>query len=146
MGFWWRVALAMLLGVAGCNRAADQAVPGPSGAEAPAMAVTLEVTVTEGVVRLALHATNTTTEPIRLEFPSAQRYDFAIRTVAGEGIWQWSADRMFAQVLGTETVPAGGTLSYREEWRPGGRKGEFEAVGWLTAEGQRLEQRARFEL
>lgn len=142
---WWISGVLVLL-LSGCNRMSDHPLPEPAGSEVPAMATTLEVEVAGEVVRLALHVTNSTTEPALLEFPSSQRYDFAIRTEAGESVWTWSADKMFAQVVGTETVPPGGTLSYRAEWNSEGRKGTFDAVGWLTAEGERREQRARFEL
>jgi len=147
MRVWGWVVVVILAGSGpGCSRAADQSLPQPAESEVSGLATTLEVEVAGDLVRLALHATNSTTEPIRLEFPSAQRYDFMIRTTAGEVVWSWSADKSFAQMLGAETVPPGGTLRYRAEWNSGGRKGSFEAVGWLTAFGKRLEQRTRFEL
>ena len=138
--------LLAVLAFGGCNRQPDGQLPEPQQERSVTLATSLEVEVAADVVRLTLHVTNPTTAAVRLEFPSAQRYDFAVLTTGGEEVWRWSADQMFAQVVGTETVPPSGTLRYRAEWRPGGRKGAFVALGVLTAQQHRSEQRSEFEV
>lgn len=132
------VALIAAL-VAGCAWPAAR----PSGSP---LAGSLEVKVAGDSVLLTLHATNVSGRALKLEYPSAQRYDFAVLDGAGATVWQWSADRQFAQVVSSEEVAAGGTVQYREAWRPGGRQGTFTAVGRLEASGQPLELRTEFRL
>jgi hypothetical protein len=54
-------------------------------------------------IALTLSVSNHTGHEIRLEFGSAQRFDFAIRDTKGGQIWRWSEGQMFGQMLGTET-------------------------------------------
>lgn len=110
------------------------------------LVATMEVQAGGDVVELTLHVTNASSEPIRLEFPSSQRYDFSVSRLDGEALWRWSADRMFAQALGTETLPAGGSVRYVAEWPAGDRTGEFVATGELTALNREVRQAVRFEL
>ena len=57
------------------------------------------------LVRLTLR--NTHTQPIALTFTSGQRYDLRIWNDKGQVVYTWSADKLFPQVLSTETVGPG---------------------------------------
>lgn len=111
------------------------------------LVTSLEVDIgRDSVVGLVLHLTNSGTRPAALEFNTAQRYDFEVRTTAGELVWRWSDDQMFGQALGTDTVPVGASREYRERWVAGGRRGSFVAVGRVVATNRQIEQRAQFEI
>jgi hypothetical protein len=141
------VALGMLvLGACSAPRPSAETPEGASVVVSDSLATSLEVEVRPGSVRFVLHVTNSTSQPVALEFTSGQRYDFEVVDANGAKVWQWSADRMFAQVLGTESVAPGGSLKYEAEWRPDRGSGTFTAVGRVSATNRQLEQRARFEL
>jgi len=137
------VVLSVMLAAA-CGRGARGS--SETGAAGGALATSLEVLIGERAVRLVLHVTNPTREPVRLEFTSGQRYDFVVRTAAGADVWRWSADRMFMQALAAETLAPGASLRYEAEWDAGGRTGSFEAVGTVVSTNHRVEQKTRFEL
>jgi hypothetical protein len=109
------------------------------------LASSVQVEVGANDVRLVFHITNTTNQPVRLEFTSGQRYDFAVRSAAGAELWRWSASRSFMQALGSETMPPSGSLTYSEVWASGPRTGAFVAIAQLTATNHPIEQRANFE-
>ena len=106
----------------------------------------LEVEVGADSVRFVFHLTNSGTKPLVLEFNSSARYDFEVRTAAGEEVWRWSADQMFAQVLGSDTVGPGQSRRYSAAWQSGTRTGTFIAIGRVLARNQALEQRSEFEI
>ncbi len=62
---------------------------------------------------MTLRLTNRTDQEIPLPFLTAQRYDVVVLDAHGKEVWRWSADRMFAQVLGEERLKPGGALTYR---------------------------------
>lgn len=132
----------------GGNRGAeiDPADAASEGDDTPALASSVGVEVRSDSVRIVLHVTNPTNQPVVLEFSSGQRYDFAVRTAAGADVWRWSADKSFLQALGSETIPPGGTLDYAEVWVPGNRTGSFIAVAELTSLNHRVREQAAFQL
>jgi hypothetical protein len=83
---------------------------------------------------MRLVATNTTGREVTLGFPTAQRFDFVVR-LAGRVVWQWSADMMFAQILGSETLAAGDSLVFEAEWDQGLGGGTNPALGAYTVQG-----------
>ena len=134
------VLMALLL-LAGCAANGRD-----SGAGAPALLPSVKVTLLGDSVRFLLQVTNTTAQPVELEYPTGQGYDFVVRR-GGEEVWRWSAERMFTQALRTERLAPGGTLSYDAVWSPpAGAEGEYEVAGLLTARSHAVEQRARFRL
>ena len=138
---------ALATGWVACTpRESAEMTDGAAESNAGTLVTTMEVEAGGEMVRLTLHVTNPTTEPVDLEFPSSQRYDFAISRVDGESVWHWSAARSFAQALGTETLPGGGSLRYEAEWPSEGRSGEYVATGEVTALNHDIRQSVRFEL
>jgi hypothetical protein len=106
----------------------------------------LEVNLGRDSVGFALHLTNSGTQPLVLEFNSAQRYDFEVQTPAGQKVWRWSDDMGFAAALGTETLGAGESREYRASWAPGSRTGTFVAVARVVATNRPIEQQTQFEI
>ena len=61
-----------------------------------------------------LRVINNSPRPIRLSFRTAQRFDFVVEDKQDREVWRWSAGRLFAQVLGHETLgPSGGEFVAR---------------------------------
>jgi hypothetical protein len=126
------------------NRA--DAVVSDSVTGTPALVPSLAVRVAADTVHFTFEVRNATGAPVSMDFRSAQRYDFEVRAAAGEVVWQWSTEQMFGQALGTETLAAGDSLVYREQWVATGRTGTFEAVARLTSTSHPIELETEFEV
>jgi hypothetical protein len=136
--------LVLLVGCTSREQAGRDAVA--DSAEAVELATSVGVEVSDSTARMVLHVTNPSNRPITLEFSSGQRYDFAVRTPEGLDLWRWSADRMFTQALGTETIAPGATLQFTESWNFGERTGSYVAVAELTATNHRVAESAPFQI
>ena len=139
------MVLAVAAGVAvGCT-----AAPGPGseqmGGSPEELGSALNVTVAGDSVRLELHVTNATEAPLLLEFPTSQRYDFAVLE-GGAEVWRWSSDMMFAQALGTEELLPGESRRYMTNWPVPGRAGDYVAEGRLTSTNYPVALRTSFRL
>ena len=55
-------------------------------------------------IKMTLKVFNYTQEDIIFHFNTSQRYDFIIEDEEGNEVWRWSKDRMFAQMLGKESL------------------------------------------
>ncbi len=66
---------------------------------------------------IELTAVNLDSKPLVLKFNTSQRYDFYIRTADHRTIWKWSNNKVFADVLGEETLLPGARLSYTVQWK-----------------------------
>jgi hypothetical protein len=110
------------------------------------LSTSLEVDIGRDSVVLALHLTNSGTQPLVLEFNSTQRYDFQVQNATGATVWTWSADKLFGQMMGTETIGVGESREYRASWAAGGQAGTFVAVGRVVAMNKPIEQRTQFEI
>ncbi|HEV2146957.1 MAG TPA: BsuPI-related putative proteinase inhibitor [Longimicrobiaceae bacterium] len=116
------------------------------GGGSGALVSSLQVETFPDSVRLSLQVTNAGSQPVTLDFPSGQSFDFLV-TRGGAEVWRWSSDRMFTQALRTETLAPGETRAFDAAWQPpAGTSGEFVARGFLTARGHAAEQQARFRL
>ena len=144
------VAGGMFLLLLACSNAPPGGAPNDSRTDvAPQndLVTSLEVEVGADAVRFVLHVTNSTNRPIALEFPSAQRYDFVVQSPDGREVWRWSADQMFGQVVGSESLPAGGSRDFTVTWRPvTAPSGAYTAIARVTASNRRIEQRAEFKI
>lgn len=87
---------------------------------------------------LTLAVRNAGAAPVTLEFSSSQRSDFTIEDSAGTVLWRWAAERMFAQVLGEETVRPGAKLEYVERYTGGLGPGRYRVMGQIVALGREL--------
>jgi hypothetical protein len=85
-------------------------------------------------VELTLQVVNRGPRPVTLQFRDSQRYDFLIRNAQGQEVWRWSANQMFAHMLGQETLsPDGGNLTYRVVARATLRRGSYTVMGVVPA-------------
>ncbi|MBP1987459.1 BsuPI-related putative proteinase inhibitor [Halolamina salifodinae] len=80
-------------------------------------------------------------EAAELSFPDAQRLRVTVSLAAGgddaDPVWRSDADRMFAQVVGTETVPAGESVTFETAWKEP-EPGEYLAVGEVTCQDREI--------
>jgi hypothetical protein len=139
----WMVA-AVMLAVSCAPRPEPVMDAGPGSP--PELGSSLNVRVLADTVVLEIHITNVASSPITLEFPSSQRYDFAVSTAEGESVWRWSAARSFAQVLGSEELQPGESRRYSETWVGSGEGRDYVATGWVVSTSYPVELRTAFRL
>lgn len=138
----WAAALLMLAACAA--RESDEG--GNGDRDGRPLLASLQTTTFGDSVQFMLQVTNTGTAPVELNFSSGQSFDFVVRDGERE-VWRWSADQMFTQALRTESLAPGETRTFQAMWRPGqALRGEFTAVGMLTASDHPVEQSTRFRL
>ncbi|MDB4899120.1 MAG: hypothetical protein JWN53_928 [Gemmatimonadetes bacterium] len=71
------------------------------------------------VVTFTFTVTNRDTVAHVLHFNSSQEYDFVVSSLtAGAPLWTWSANRAFAQLVGSRTLAVGESRVYQEQWTP----------------------------
>lgn len=98
------------------------------------------------VAAVTLSVKNDSAAPITLRFNGAQRYDFVLYDKAGKEAARWSAERMFAQVLGLLTLAPGdkkemrASLPLAADGKPLAA-GEYLLEGVLTATPPRTSPR-----
>lgn len=120
---------------------------GDPGAGSPEeLGSSFNVRVEGDTVHFEVHVTNVTDRPLVLEFGSAQRYDVEVRDDDGDAVWQWSADRVFAQVVGREDLAAGASMRFTTEWLGAEAGEEYVATGRLTSMNYPVELRTRFRV
>jgi hypothetical protein len=128
-GVWTLPLLSLVVGCHAKHTASDAIGPGVS-----VVLTTDKRTYAAGEpIALTLALVNAGSEPLRLRFMTAQRYDFTLQDQRGQQVWRWSSERFFAQVLGEETIAPGGALSYSATVRHALPTGWYTAVGVLPA-------------
>ena len=91
---------------------------------------------------------NQTSEDVKFDFTSGQRFDFALSNETGDQVFLFSSVSMFTQALGEETVAAGDKLSYDLEvpeldLEPG----TYTLEAWLTPEeGPAFEAKTEYKI
>ncbi len=127
---------AALLLVAVCFLAA---VSAPFAAEVDRSGLAVALTTDKAVyapgepVRMVLEVTNRSKTPIVLDFASAQRFDVLISDEGGAEVWRWSARRMFAAVLGRETLESDNPrIVYEARVARGLDPGAYRIRAWIT--------------
>jgi hypothetical protein len=85
-------------------------------------------------IRLTLRLFNRTSQEITLHFKDAQRFDFILLGSDSKEVFRWSKDRVFAQVLGTETLgPRRPELVFSAEIRGPQEPGRYTVQGLVVA-------------
>jgi Intracellular proteinase inhibitor len=147
-GYGWLGGVLLISGfVIGCR------LP-PAGQEVGAAApsgisdVSLPLKATKPVyaqgesLDLTLEVVNHSRRMVTLGFRTAQRYDFVIQNAQGQEVWRWSAEQMFAQMVGLETISAdGGKLTYRTVVRERFVGGVYTVIGIVAAGEARMSAR-----
>ena len=92
------------------------------------------------VLRARMTIRNSTDIPLQLNFPTSQRFDLVIRNTNREEVFRWSANKLFAQVLGTIELNPGRRGFAAEAPLAAGENqplppGTYIADAWLTTEG-----------
>ena len=91
-------------------------------------------------IRATLTITHHGTRSVALEFGTSQRCDFEIHDAAGRTVWRWAADRMFAQMIGEETLgPERRAMLCREHFTAPGTPGRYQLVGKLVSGNQPMQ-------
>ncbi len=103
----------------------------------------LDVT-TDRDVQFTFIVTNSGADPVDLSFSDALEADFAVLDDGSER-WRFSEGRMFAQMLGSETLDPGGTATYEATWDDPD-SGSYTAVATLEANETECEARAEFSV
>jgi uncharacterized repeat protein (TIGR01451 family) len=103
----------------------------------------LDVTVSDDV-QFTFTVTNDGDDPVDLSFSDALEADFAVLDDGTER-WRFSEGRMFAQMLGSETLDPGGTTTYEATWDDP-ESGEYTAVASLEARQHDCESRVEFSV
>ncbi|KTG10321.1 hypothetical protein AUR64_12150 [Haloprofundus marisrubri] len=97
------------------------------------LTATLTTTPRDDYVEFELTVENQGDESVTLSFRDARRAEFVVSDAAGDGeVWRWSDGRMFAQMLGSETLDAGESMTFEGVWDDP-VPGEYVAIGELAA-------------
>lgn len=115
----------------------DSGEDAPAPASAPSVVVETDKSIyaADEPIVMSLQVTNTTDQPITLQFSSGQRYDFTIKDAEGKVAWRWSEGRAFTMALGTETLDPGQSLRYEERFTGHLDPAAYRVTGTLTVTG-----------
>ena len=84
---------------------------------------------------MTLKIFNYTEEEITFHFNTGKRYDFIIEDEEGNEIWCWSEGRMFAMMLGEETLgPTNTEITYTAEYKGKLSPGYYKVTGIFVAQ------------
>jgi len=85
-------------------------------------------------IMMTIKIFNFTEEDIVFHFSTSQRYDFIIEDEKGNKIWRWSEGRMFAQMLGKESLGQHNPeVIYRAEYKDRLSPGYYKITGIFVA-------------
>lgn len=86
-------------------------------------------------IMMTLKVFNYTEEDVVFHFNTSQRYDFIIEDEKGNEVWRWSKDRIFAMVLGEETLgPTNTEIIYTAEYKGKLSPGYYKITGVFVAQ------------
>ena len=86
-------------------------------------------------IKMTFKIFNYKEENIVFYFNTSQRYDFIIEDEEGNEIWRWSEGRMFAQMLGEETLGlTNSEIIYIAEYTDKLSPGYYKVTGFFVAQ------------
>ena len=141
----WKILTGALALVVSCTSSDEGRSPAGSAGET-SLVPSFMVRVIRDTVHLEIRLANGGGGRAVLEFPTSQRYDFAVLTEAGDTLWVWSREKVFAQAVGTETIEAGQELRWGATWGAGGRSGVLRAGGRVVSSNQPIDLETEFEV
>lgn len=110
------------------------------------LTTSLSVRPQSDAVAFELTVSNDGDESATLSFRTGQRTRFTVTPAdGGDAVWRSDADRMFTQVLGEETVPAGDAVTFGEVWESPA-PGEYRVEGEVTSDDEELTARSEFSV
>jgi hypothetical protein len=99
-----------------------------------------------GAVTFTLRVTNHGTDDVELAFSDSQRVRVTVSPVGeDEPCWRSDEGQMFAQMLGSETVPADGAVAFEVVWKAP-ELGEYRAVGEVVCREEELQTETTFSV
>ncbi len=117
--------LACSLLLSGCGAKSDKEIkPTPSTnqtvgqineIDVEKLSPTLEITETNGLVKMKYSLRNDNKIPANFTFPSSQTVDFTIKNESGQVVYQSSREMVYAQVITNVAVPGGKTQVWEEK-------------------------------
>ncbi|MEF8800547.1 MAG: BsuPI-related putative proteinase inhibitor [Halolamina sp.] len=109
---------------------------------------TIDAEPGDDAVAFSLRVENRGDDDVALSFSDSQRVRisvFSAENDAAEPIWRSDEGQMFAQMLGSEPVPAGESVEFREEWvEPA--PGTYRAVGDVVCRERELQDETTFSV
>lgn len=97
-------------------------------------------------VAFELTVRNDGDEDVVLSFRDGQRTRFTVEPAGGgDLVWRSDEEKMFIQMLGEETLPAGTSTTFGDVWESPD-SGEYRVVGELTCEDRELSADAEFSV
>jgi len=95
----------------------------------------MNYSIGDELIIMTLKIFNYTEEDTVFHFNTSQRYDFIIEDEEGNEVWRWSKDRMFAMVLGEETLGlANPEIIYTAEYKGKLVSGYYKVTGIFIAQ------------
>ena len=127
---------------AGCAAGPSEKKPKVSGSAVTGIKksgdFSVSLTAVPGVVEsgegvsLTLVVRNLSEEDRTLELSSSQTYDFVAFEKGGAEVWRWSSGMMFTQVIGSVTIEARGSKTYKVSWSMAGiQPGTYTVEGYF---------------
>ena len=106
--------------VTACDTTCNMPTPTPPVVVTPSTEFPASLAASmDSLVHLVFTVKNPSGAPIKISFPSSQRFDIvAIDSTSGRNVWTWSANQTFLGSLQDETVPGNGALVYTASWKP----------------------------
>ena len=105
------------------------------------------VTAEQNSIRFALDVTNEGKKNVEFDFPSGQRYDFAVTdSVTGKTVYRWAADRMFTQSVQNASLGGGETMHITEHAATALPRGSYVAIATLRSSNFPVQERVAFEI
>ena len=85
-------------------------------------------------ITMTLKIFNYTEEDVVFHFNTSKRYDFIIEDEEGNEIWRWAEYRMFAMMLGEETLgPTNIEIIYSVKYKDKLSPGYYKITGFFVA-------------
>lgn len=94
----------------------------------------LDASTSAGSVSFTFTVENAGSNPVELNFSSAQTHDVTVFHGDTE-VWRLSEGQMFAQMMASETLDGGESVTYGGTWEDPS-PGEYEAVAELATRGE----------
>ena len=138
---WMSVAvLAGVFGLGAAGWGGSQEIPAQGGTAMEELTFGVSVSTDKAIyaagesVVMELIVFNRTAENLTFGFGDTQHYDFIIEDTEGNSVWRWGEGRVFAQVLGEETLgPGREEVVYTETYAGPLGPGGYKVIGALIS-------------